>query len=423
MKNKSLIAVLGVSACLMATPNIVAAEEVTDVVTTSCEQSVEESIQEESTEVADMSVELTEAEATEVVDESVEVAEAEVETEAEAEEDDQNDPTMALVNEIEEYNKRLPKGYKAVDIHGIVYLISPDGEQVPYAYYASCLGAGKTIEDAFAHCDDDEVEDNQPAEEANGELDAVVCDDADAEASVEDADVLEEIDPVEEANDEDVIGINNIEENAPEDTLDEAVVKPEDEDLRHNESQDTNIEGKDDKNVVNYEATYNKPTVGIIEKVENVLEQKAEEIETVNPEDIKPIFSHGYRFTGDEIYKLAQLMLHEAKNQCINGKIAIVEVVINRMKSDDFPSTVEEVIYQPSQFSGAKSSKYIVPTASDITLVEDVLLGKIGALHDSDILYFKNTSTCNGIKASTQRNWGDLKWTTYIQDHAFYSAK
>lgn len=372
MKNKSIIAVLGVSACLAVTPNIVTAEESTDVVIASDEDVVDESVICEETEVTEESTENSN-------------------TATMTNEDSNDDPTQALEREIEEYNNRLPEGYKAIDVHGVVYLIAPDGEQIPYAYYASCLGAGKSIEDAFAHCEE-ENEDVQTEEEADE-------DEIDIENNNIEETVIQDYDSMVSDND-----IDEVDDSYTDDDNDSEEPESDDEQL---------------------EETIEETVEETVEETELVNEQEVEEaeIEKVDVEDIKPIFSHGYRFTGDEIYKLAQLMLHEANNQCINGKIAIVEVIVNRMKSNDFPDTVEEVIYQPSQFTGARRSRYIVPTASDIALVEDVLLGKVGALHDSDILYFKNTSTCNGIKASTQRNWGDLKWQTYIQDHAFYSAK
>ena len=49
-------------------------------------------------------------------------------------------------------------------------------------------------------------------------------------------------------------------------------------------------------------------------------------------------------------------MVHaEAGNQSYEGKLAVANVVLNRMKSKKYPNTIEAVIYQPGQFSVAKS--------------------------------------------------------------------
>lgn len=48
---------------------------------------------------------------------------------------------------------------------------------------------------------------------------------------------------------------------------------------------------------------------------------------------------------------VAQLVEAEAGNQCFDGKCAIVDVLLNRLESPDFPNTMEEVIFQEGQFS------------------------------------------------------------------------
>lgn len=53
----------------------------------------------------------------------------------------------------------------------------------------------------------------------------------------------------------------------------------------------------------------------------------------------------------DEMEMIAQLVMAEAGNQDLAGKRYVVDVVLNRVDSDDFPNTVEEVIFQKNQFS------------------------------------------------------------------------
>lgn len=60
-------------------------------------------------------------------------------------------------------------------------------------------------------------------------------------------------------------------------------------------------------------------------------------------------------YTAEELKLLACLVHSEAGNQSYEGKLAVANVVINRMKSSKFPSTIKGVIYQSGQFSVASS--------------------------------------------------------------------
>lgn len=51
-------------------------------------------------------------------------------------------------------------------------------------------------------------------------------------------------------------------------------------------------------------------------------------------------------FSDEDVYILACLVYHEARGESFEGQTAVVEVVLNRMLSDYFPDTVEEVVFQ-----------------------------------------------------------------------------
>ena len=52
-----------------------------------------------------------------------------------------------------------------------------------------------------------------------------------------------------------------------------------------------------------------------------------------------------------EMELIAQLVMAEAGNQDLTGKRYVADVVLNRVDSDIFPDSVEEVIFQENQFS------------------------------------------------------------------------
>ena len=48
---------------------------------------------------------------------------------------------------------------------------------------------------------------------------------------------------------------------------------------------------------------------------------------------------------------ICRIAFREAGNQCEEGQRAVMEVILNRVESDVWPDTVEEVLSQPHQFS------------------------------------------------------------------------
>jgi len=82
------------------------------------------------------------------------------------------------------------------------------------------------------------------------------------------------------------------------------------------------------------------------------------------PENIKRIvqISRGGNqssspYTKEEIDLLAHLVHAEAEGEPFEGKIAIVQVVLNRLKDEKFPKTIKEVIYQKNQFESVNNGR------------------------------------------------------------------
>ena len=58
-------------------------------------------------------------------------------------------------------------------------------------------------------------------------------------------------------------------------------------------------------------------------------------------------------YTDEEVELLARVIMTESSNLPYHGKLAVMATIINRVKSDKFPDTIEEVIYQENQYSMA----------------------------------------------------------------------
>ena len=60
------------------------------------------------------------------------------------------------------------------------------------------------------------------------------------------------------------------------------------------------------------------------------------------------------RWTKEEAQMLVTLAMAEAEGEDTVGKALVILVVLNRVESDSFPDSIEEVIFQENQFSPAK---------------------------------------------------------------------
>lgn len=90
-----------------------------------------------------------------------------------------------------------------------------------------------------------------------------------------------------------------------------------------------------------------------------------------------------------DTYWLSRIISAEAKGESLQGKIAVGNVVLNRVEAKDFPDTVEEVVFQKNQFCPVRNgSVYDEPVEEAVRAAELVLKGE--RVVDEDIYYFYN---------------------------------
>lgn len=109
-------------------------------------------------------------------------------------------------------------------------------------------------------------------------------------------------------------------------------------------------------------------------------------VETI--ERPEPLFGE---FTEREIDLMAQLVWHEAGNQDMVGKMLVADTVLNRMESDRFPNTVEEVIFQKGQYTTAKVLGRVEPP---IECYGAVLSEIDGERYNTEVLFFGRGYGC-----------------------------
>ena len=110
----------------------------------------------------------------------------------------------------------------------------------------------------------------------------------------------------------------------------------------------------------------------------------------------------GAEYSDSTLKLLASIIFCEAGNQPYEGQVAVGAVVMNRVRSDAFPDTVREVIYQKGQFTPAGSGwlDRVVATEgytdSALQAAKDALAG---ANPIGDCLYFDQGSQGKRIGA------------------------
>ena len=117
-------------------------------------------------------------------------------------------------------------------------------------------------------------------------------------------------------------------------------------------------------------------------------------------------------YDADALYWLSRIINAESGNQSLTGKIAVGNVVMNRVASPKFPNTIYEVIFQKNQFSPAASgSIYRTPNEQSVIAAKLVL---DGAEVLEDVLFF-NRAGMNTYAARTRT------YVATIGAHAFYA--
>lgn len=117
-------------------------------------------------------------------------------------------------------------------------------------------------------------------------------------------------------------------------------------------------------------------------------------------------------YNGDTLYWLSRIINAESGNQPMTGKIAVGNVVMNRVASPLFPDTIYDVLFQRNQFSPAISgSIYRSPNAQSIVAAKLVMEG---AVVYGNALFFNAA----GINSYASRN---RPYVGTIGGHSFYA--
>lgn len=81
-------------------------------------------------------------------------------------------------------------------------------------------------------------------------------------------------------------------------------------------------------------------------------------------------------YTNTDTYLLARCIYGEARGESYTGQVAVGAVVLNRVKSPDFPNTISGVIYQKHAFTAVSDGQInLTPDQTAINAAKDALNG------------------------------------------------
>lgn len=113
---------------------------------------------------------------------------------------------------------------------------------------------------------------------------------------------------------------------------------------------------------------------------------RTNEPETTTRTEVRDI-SNADLITMDDAVLIAKLVLAEAEGEPEMGKRLVIDTVLNRLESEDFPDTVYDVIYQPYHYSPAWDGR--IDQFSDLDDAFKLVVDEIQHRTNYDVLYFR----------------------------------
>jgi N-acetylmuramoyl-L-alanine amidase len=134
---------------------------------------------------------------------------------------------------------------------------------------------------------------------------------------------------------------------------------------------------------------------------------------TVDPAN-KALLQDGESYYAQfDLYWLSHIVYAESNGQPLDGMIGVGNVVLNRVQSERFPNSVQDVVFQQGQFNPVDMGTIYLEPSEQAVLAAKLALEGVDIVGES--LYFVNPVV------------GDSRWfnqnltcTIVIADHAFY---
>ena len=147
--------------------------------------------------------------------------------------------------------------------------------------------------------------------------------------------------------------------------------------------------------------------VDIINNAGAELVNESQSIETIKPHALTlvtykqkqeaktyyPEFKYNKDWSENESYLLAKIAMAEAEGCSTQTKTLVIMCVLNRVESDKFPNTIDEVIFQKNQFSPISNGRWdkVEPNEDCYEAVKVVMEAKYD--YSDGALYFESCAS------------------------------
>lgn len=127
-------------------------------------------------------------------------------------------------------------------------------------------------------------------------------------------------------------------------------------------------------------------------KVESKSDESALELMKENHDKFPTLYNEEIDVSDQDKELMARLVSAEAKGEPYEGKVAVAEVIINRVEHEEFPDSVKEVVYEQVSgtyaFSPVQNGEINKPADEEsIEAVEEAIKD---TENDTEALYFYN---------------------------------
>ncbi|WP_100407483.1 cell wall hydrolase [Bacillus solitudinis] len=114
----------------------------------------------------------------------------------------------------------------------------------------------------------------------------------------------------------------------------------------------------------------------------------------------------------NDIDLLARIVRAEAQSEPFEGKVAVADVVLNRVESTQFPNTIKKVIYQPGQFQPVANGQINKPADKESIKAVHAALTDMRNITENSLFFYNPVIATN--------RWLDTRKTSVvIGQHVF----
>lgn len=159
---------------------------------------------------------------------------------------------------------------------------------------------------------------------------------------------------------------------------------------------------------------YGERTYVPLRSLANLLGAEVEFVDWDSPVLVREVETA--EWTGDDLYWLSRIISAESKGESLTGQIAVGNVICNRVNAEEFPDTIQGVIFDRKdgvQFEPVSNRTIYDEPSEQSVLAAKLVLAGVDAAGDS--LYFFNPALSQGTWVRNNRSY----YTT-IGCHMFF---